>query len=232
MPPKRVPIEEFVSNNIKFVYPNANVINMTSAIYSYENVIRNVKQLDEYTKDDNNIIIVFNINIDFFTKFYSCYMSLKKVPVHTWSKINDDIIVMLVRSNDTVLAPKPELGDSDDLKNALKIHIKPRVKDCLICFHEFTFNEKRVSCCHCHMPMCKNCFIIYIKNNSGWCPYCTQHLIFLGLGKTGIQNDDMDVIFDAFVGGEMRTRINQTNAVIQVSASYLAEKWTTFVNNM
>ena len=61
--------DEFVSSNINYVYPNANVINMTSAIYSYENVIRNVKQLDEYTKDDNNTIIVFNINIVFLLNF-------------------------------------------------------------------------------------------------------------------------------------------------------------------
>ena len=35
--------EEYVSSNIKFVYPNANVINMTSAIHPYENVISNAK---------------------------------------------------------------------------------------------------------------------------------------------------------------------------------------------
>ena len=159
-------------------------------------------------------------------------MSLKKVPVHTWPKIDDNTIVMLVRSNSAVLAPKAEIGNSDSFNNVLKSYLKPRVKDCLICFHEFIFNEKRVSCCHCQMPMCKNCFITYIKSNSGWCPYCTQHLMYFGLSKTGIQNDDMDDLFDAFVGDEMRTRINQTNAVIRVSASYLAEKWISFVNNM
>ena len=82
------------------------------------------------------------------------------------------------------------------------------------------------------MPLCTNCFITYIKNNSGWCPSCTQHLMYFGLGKTGIQNDDMDVVFDTFVGNEMRTRINQTNAITSVSASYLAEKWTSFVNGL
>ena len=224
--------EDFVSSNIKSVYPNANVINMTSVIHSYENVISNVKKLSEYTRDDNNIIIVYNINILHFTKFYSCYMSLKKEPVHTWSKIDDDIIVMLVRSNNVILAPKPEIGNSDVFKNVLKSYLKPRVNDCLICFHEFIFNERRVSCCHCQMPMCKKCFITYIKNNSGWCPYCTQHLIYLGLDKTCIQGDDMDVVFNTFVGDEMRTRINQTNAVTSVPASYLAEKWTSFVNGL
>ena len=98
--------EEYVSSNIKFVYPNANVINMTSAIHSYENVISNAKKLIEFTKDDNNIIMAYNINTLNFTKFYSCYMSLKNVPVHTWPKIDDDCIVMLVRSSGVVLAPK------------------------------------------------------------------------------------------------------------------------------
>ena len=214
---------------IKKKNPNVNVINITLA---YENVISNVEKLSEFTKDDNNIIIINNNNTINFTKFYSYYMDLHKVPSHAWSKIDDNIIVMLVRSNAVILAQKPETYNCEDFKNALKSYLKPRVKDCLICFHNFPFKEKRVTCCHCQMPMCHNCFITYIKNNSGWCPYCRQHLLFVGLGKTSMQNEDMDVAFDAFVGDEMRTRINQSNAVIRVSASYLAEKWTTFVNNM
>ena len=153
------------------------------------------------------------------------------MPVHTWPKIDDDIIVMLVRSNGVVICPNPELGNYDVIKNALKTYLKPRVKDCLICFHEFTFNEKKVSCCHCHMPICKNCFITYIKNNSGWCPYCTQHLIYLGLGKNSIQIDGMDDLFDSFVGDKMRNSINHTNAVTSVPVSYLFEEWISFLNN-
>ena len=80
--------------------------------------------------------------------------------------------------------------------------------------------------------MCKNCFITYIKNNSGWCPYCTMHLLYYGLGKNNTQNDDIDVLFDMFVGDEMRTCINQTNDVTSVSASYIVKKWERFVNNM
>ena len=44
--------EDFVSSNIKYVYPNVNIINMTATTYSSE-------KLSEFTKDDNNIIIVF-----------------------------------------------------------------------------------------------------------------------------------------------------------------------------
>ena len=224
--------EDFVSSNIKSVYPNANLINMTSAIHSCEKVICNVKKLIEFTRDDNNIIIIYNINTLHFTNFYSCYMTLKNVPVYVWSKINDDSIVLLFRSSGIILAPKPEICNSEEFKNSIKKQLKSHVKDCLICLHVFPFEEKRVTCCHCRMPMCKKCFIIYIKHNSGWCPYCRQHLLFKGLGKTDIQNGDMDIIFDEFIGHEMRICINQTNAVNSVDASYLIKKWETFVNNM
>ena len=82
------------------------------------------------------------------------------------------------------------------------------------------------------MPMCKDCFTIYIKENSGWCPYCTRHLMYVGLGKTCIQNEYMDNLFNAFAGDEMRTRINQTNAVAMIPATHLADKWVSFVNDM
>ena len=49
--------ENYVLSNIKFQYPNVNVINMTLAIQSFSNVISNAKKLIEYTKDDNNIIM-------------------------------------------------------------------------------------------------------------------------------------------------------------------------------
>ena len=92
--------------------------------------------------------------------------------------------------------------------------------------------KKRVTCCNCQMPMCNNCFFAYIKNNSGWCPYCTRHLLFVGLGKTSIRIEYMGDIFDAFVGDEMKNILTKTNLVIPVDASYLAEKWKTFVFNM
>ena len=161
---------EELTSNIKYVYPNVNIKNMTSAIRSYENVISNTKKLIEFTKDENNIIIAYNINTPHFTNFYYCYMSLKHVPTNAWHKIDDEIIVMLIRSNSLVLVPKAETTNSDSFNIVLKSYLKQRVKDCLICFHEFIFNEKRVSCCHCHMPMCKNCFITYIKKQLGLVP--------------------------------------------------------------
>ena len=223
--------EDFVSSNIKSVYPNVNIINMTSAIHSYDNVISNAKKLIDFIKDDNNIIIVYNINTLNFTKFRSYYMSSKKVPVHTWPNITDNVAIMLIRSNNVALFSKAEICNSDSFNNVLKSYFKPCVKDCLICFHEFIFNEKRVSCCHCQMPMCKNCFITYIKNNSGWCPYCTMHLLYYGLGKNSIQIDGMDDLFDSFVGDKMRNSINHTNAVTSVPVSYLFEEWISFLNN-
>ena len=43
-----------------------------------------------------------------------------------------------------------------------------------------------------------------------------------------MQSDDIGDIFDAFVGDEMRTRINQNNAITSVPASYIMEKWIVF----
>ena len=215
----------YMSSNIKNIYPNVNVIFI---ILAYENVISNIKKLYEFTKDDNNIIIINNNNTIHFTKFYSYYMDLHKVPSHAWSKIDDNISVMLVRGTAIILAQKSEIYNCELFNNTLKSSLKLRVKECLICFHNFFFKEKRVTCCHCMMPICHNCFITYIKNNSGWCPYCRQHLLFNGLGKTSMQSDDIGDIFDAFVGDEMRTRINQNDAITSVPASYLMEKWMLF----
>ena len=175
--------KDLVYENIKSVYPDVNIINMTYAIHSYKNVISNVKQMNELTKHDNNIIIVFNINTLNFTKFHSRYMRLNKVSSITWPKIDDDVAVMLIRSIAVILYSKPVLINSDVINNTLKGQLKPYVNECLICCNEFDVDDKRVTCCHCMMPMCKDCFMIYIKENPGWCPYCTQHLIYHGKSK-------------------------------------------------
>ena len=103
---------------------------MTSVIHSCEKVICNAKKLIEFTRDDNNIIIIYNINTLNFTNFYSCYISLMHLSAPA-CKIDDNFIVMLVRSNGVVLCPKPELGNSESLKNALKTYLKP-IKNLLI----------------------------------------------------------------------------------------------------
>ena len=221
--------EEFVSSNIKYVYPNANVINMTSVIHSSKNVLSNVENLNEFTKDDNNIIIVFNINTPNFTKFYYCYMEWKNVPTSLFPKVKDNIAFLIVRGSNVILYPTPELGNSDVITNTIKYNLKPRVEECLICFHEFVFGEKRVSCCNCHMPMCKECFTHYIKESPGWCPYCTKHLMYYGLGKSCFQDDALYNLFNVFVGEQMRTSIKQTNGVATIPAQHLADKWLSFL---
>ena len=206
---------------------------MTLAIQSFSNVISNAKKLIDYTKDDNNIIMAYNINTLNFAKFYSCYMSLKNVPVHTWPKINENCLVMLVRSNGVILVPKPTADNSETFKDGLKSYLKPRIKECHICFHKFIFKEKKVSCCNCQMPICRDCFSSYIKINSGWCPWCTKHLIFIGLSKTSsMRNEYMAGVFNKFIGDEMIDILTKTNVIIPIDASYLAEKWKTFVLNM
>ena len=223
--------EEFVSSNIKIVYPNVNIINMTDDVfYSTANVISNVEKLNEFTKEDNNIIIVFNINTLMFTNFYSRYMLWKKVPtaVLTTVKDTDNKAFMIVRGGHVILYPTSAL-DADTMSQILKSQLKLRVKECLICFHELVFNEKRVSCCNCQMPLCEDCFNHYIKENPGWCPYCTQHLMYYGLGKRGFKNDEVDNLFDEFVGEQMRASLIQTPFVRMLPAKPLADKLLSFL---
>jgi len=217
--------EEFVSSNIKSVYPNVNIINMTAKTYSSE-------KLSEFTKDDNNIIIVFNINNQTEIKsVYSNYMIWKRVPIVFWEKDIGDIAFMIVRGSSVILYPTSKIGNSDILIEELKSILKPRVKECLICFHKFVFEERRVSCCHCKMPLCGDCFSHYIKENPGWCPYCTRHLMFHGVGKGDFENENCGDVFEEFIGEQMRAIIKQTNVVQRLPWTYLAEKWMFFMMN-
>ena len=216
--------EEFISINIKYVYPNVNVINMTPSIQSYTNVISNVKRLNEFTKDDNNIIIIFNINTQMLNTFYSNYMELNKIPMAVLEEVKDDIALMIIRGSTILLYPKDKL-DVDTIIQVLKRQFKPTVKECVICFHEFIFNEKRVTCCNCQIPICSECFSTYIKSNSGWCPHCRLHLMYHGLAKLKSNNNMFDDMFDTFVGKEMKTRIQETSAVITAPAKPLLDKF-------
>ena len=216
---------DLVFANIKLVYPNVNIINMTATTYSSE-------KLSEFTKDDNNIIIVFNINNQTEIKsVYSNYMIWKRVPIVFWEKDIGDIAFMIVRGSSVILYPTSKIGNSDILIEELKSILKPRVKECLICFHKFVFEERRVSCCHCKMPLCGDCFSHYIKENPGWCPYCTRHLMFHGVGKGDFENENCGDVFEEFIGEQMRASIKQTNAVQRLPWTYLAEKWMFFMMN-
>ena len=217
--------KDLVFANIKLVYPNVNIINMTATTYSS-------KKLSEFTKDDNNIIMVFNINNQTEIKsVYSNYMIWKRVPIVFWEKDIGDIAFMIVRGSSVILYPTSKIGNSDILIEELKSILKPRVKECLICFHKFVFEERRVSCCHCQMPLCGDCFSHYIKENPGWCPYCTRHLMFHGVGKGDFENENCGDVFEEFIGEQMRASIKQTNVVQRLPCTYLAEKWMFFMMN-
>jgi hypothetical protein len=65
----------------------------------------------------------------------------------------------------------------------------------MVCFKEFTDDDKRVYCCHCDKQICRPCYSNYIENNAGWCPCCRQHLLFEGLK----QADDPEPEFERFI---------------------------------
>ena len=209
--------EQLVSNTIKYVYPDANVINMTTSIHSSDDILISVKKLNKFLQDNNNIIIIFNINTQIVNDFYSNYIQWKKAPTAICQEVKDNIALMIVRGSNVLLYPTSELN-TDTMSQVLKSQLKPSVKECLICFHEFVFNEKRVTCCHCQMPMCGECFGTYVKSNSGWCPYCTLHIMYSGLRKMSSESNDLNNMFDAFISKEMMDRINQTNSIVTTCA--------------
>ena len=79
--------------------------------------------------------------------------------------------------------------------------------------------------------MCKDCFTIYIKENPGWCPYCTRHLMYFGLSQSSLKSEGMKTLFNVFVGEQMRNSIKQTNVVATIPMTHLAEKWASFVQH-
>ena len=74
--------------------------------------------------------------------FYSNYMELNKIPMAVLEEVKDDIALMIIRGSTILLYPKDKL-DVDTIIQVLKRQFKPTVKECVICFHEFIFNEKK-----------------------------------------------------------------------------------------
>ena len=137
--------EGIVTDSIKQVYPNAKVINMTAVIQASYNFNTNAKQLLEYTKDDNNFIVVYNFNTNQLNKFHSMYMTLKRVPLTAIHPVLNHIAVVLVRGETVTQILKSELINSNSIIRLLKTILKPVIKECSICYKEFDLGEKRLS---------------------------------------------------------------------------------------
>ena len=135
---------------------------------------------------------------------------------------------MVVRSSKIMLCPTSHIDKSNILIEELKCILKPETKDCLICFHKFYFEEKRVSCSNCQMPMCKKCFAQYIESNPGWCPYCTRHLVFRGVGKDDFS--EYGELFEEFISQETFASIIDSNGSVQeLKWSNISPKWMSLI---
>ena len=76
------------------------------------------------------------------------------MPIIFWANDEGHIAFMLVRDGKVLLYPTSQIDTLDILIDSLKCILKPRVKDCLICFHEFCFEEKKgimLSLSHAHL---------------------------------------------------------------------------------
>ena len=133
---------------------------------------------------------------------------------------------MVVRSSKILVYPASHINKSDILIEELKCILKPETPDCLICFHKFCFEEQRVSCCNCQMPICKKCFIKYIKINPGWCPYCTCHLIFHGVKKG--EYSEYEELFETFISRETAESLH-SGCVQKLNWSNIFPKWMCFI---
>ena len=187
-------------DNVKLIYPNINIITLTET-----NDLSN--KIAEYTVDDNNIVFIFNNNNQINIKtVYSDFMILKEVPTNFWIKYIGHIAFMVIRSSAVMLCPASYIDKSNILIEELKSLFKPMTKDCLICFHKFYFEEQRFCCCNCRMPMCIKCLEQYLESNSGWCPYCTRHLVIKDVGKDDFS--EYGELFEMFIRQEMYSSLD------------------------
>ena len=80
------------------------------------------------------------------------------------------------------------------------------------------------------MPICKKCFTHYIHTNPGWCPYCTRHLIFHGVGKGDF--NEYEAVFEKFISEETTASISDSNGCVQtLNWSCIVDRWMCFIMN-
>jgi hypothetical protein len=208
--------------NINHLYPDVNVIDMTTDIYiaddedKYNN---NLKKLDELTLDINNFVIIFNINPLILSRFYALRMAKLSIPTRGYENVTDDDELIVFRNAKALVCPK-ETENDEKLMKLLKTLFREQVfNDCMICFCEFEAREKRVYCVNCNNQICQNCISKYLPTNAGWCPCCRQHLLFEDLK----QPDETDYKFNSFLRKCLRRLIKNNPYVQRVAGEHVLE---------
>jgi hypothetical protein len=203
------PGEQILINTLKEIYPGVSVINMTKDVYSTSSLIHDVKQLNELTRDDNNIMIINNVDSVRFNEFYNGYMDFKGCPKQARDVIGEGFTHMLVRAGRFCVFGHSVIDDNDLLAHHIKAQLKLRAKECAICFNEFLHGFKRTPCSNCRGALCSTCFSHYIKIDAGWCPVCRLHMLYHGLRKWPSGCDALNKMFDVFVRRQMIRHIRK-----------------------
>jgi hypothetical protein len=110
----------------------------------FETVINNLNKLIELLKDDNNMIIIFCINIKTVNAFYYRYLSFHSMCAKQRWTLNNDTGFLRFRRTRSLEFPNSKLYGKDERINSLKNYRKGQAQnDCMICFYEFAANEKK-----------------------------------------------------------------------------------------
>jgi archaellum biogenesis ATPase FlaH len=91
---------EELTYNINHLYPDVNVIDMTTDIYTADNEDKynnNLKKIKDLSADSNNFVIIFNINTITLSRFFDTLMVQRKVPKRAYENVTDDDDFLLFR---------------------------------------------------------------------------------------------------------------------------------------
>ena len=173
---------EIMRQHISNIYPNANTVDKLCNGRSKNRMNRIAKQIDQLTKDDNNFILIDNTQPDMLKTIVAMYFKLKGQPFRFKDKDFTLSAFCLIRSSNLAMFPISGVDDDDFIIDSLRSAFRPKVTDCVICFHKFRHNETRQRCCNCHAPLCGTCCLSYLGHgNNGWCPICRRHIAFYEL---------------------------------------------------
>jgi len=189
-----------LNKHILSLYPDVRIVNISNTLYTNNRISKQVKQIDDLTRDDNNFIVIENRDHKHLEKLVRAYLLNKKAPMKLSTYQFIKTAFVLFRSANFIMCPKCEMNNDHEVFKMLKTHFKQSPKECMLCYKEFEHNEKKVTCCNCKTPICSKCFFLYLKSgNSGWCPFCTQHMMFYGLTKMDTSCEVINDLYDEYV---------------------------------
>ncbi len=113
-------LEDFIKNNnqnrfeemtynINHLYPDVNVIDMTTDIYTADNedeYNNNLNKLKELTLDINNFVIILNTNQIILRRFFNAYAARLSIPEQKHNNVVFETELLLFRNSKAFVCPK------------------------------------------------------------------------------------------------------------------------------